>query len=83
MGAANITIGPADRRWEPGEKLDVETPSKASAFVVGPLLIRVAILLKDEKDQPVIDLKSPYFDSWPKQVIDVLAETRGTTSRRR
>ena len=42
---ANITIGPADRRWEPGEDLDIETLSQTKRLSDKEALIRLSSLL--------------------------------------
>jgi hypothetical protein len=73
---ANITIGPANRRWEPGEDLDIETLSQTKSLSDKEALIRLASLLRDDKGHPLIDPGK--LTNGSARVLEILEETVGS-----
>jgi len=73
---ANITIGPADRRWEPGEDLDIETLSQTKGLSDKEALIRLSSLLRDDKGHPLIDPGK--LTNGSARVLEILEETVGS-----
>ncbi len=65
---ANIMIGAGDRRWEPGEDLDVEVLEKHPDDISRAILTNLSVLLKE------------HFTSQGKKLID---EYKGTLMSRR
>lgn len=75
---ANLMIGTGNRKWEPGDDLDVEVLAKHSDTQSAALITRLSLLLKDDKGKKLIDKDDPEHTAMTTRILEELEHDFGS-----